>query len=504
MLRVDDVPGGIFVVATHVENQGAAVGEANRLGGCDHERAAGTLADLDHDRKNGENRRCGDQERMIGGVFEESIHCSLSMSGDSAGCAVARGRPKKGAKYSSALVRDTATGPGCLTVTVSNSPRRPSRWAKTLCVLSLCLTAFPAPAAGVDAKEAELKQVRNRIESIRRAIHADAERRDALAGQLKDADLEIQSARERLAAVRARRMASQARLDDLQSERSDTQRQIDAQRGELAAELKVAYMNGRQEQLKLLLNQRDPAQLGRMMAFYGYFGRARAERITAVSEHLEHLDLLAESIAAETFRLQEIEQDNARDVRALAAARARRVQTLASVQSKLKNRNDELARLQREATALEKLVAELRRAIEEFPELAEQPFQRVKGRLPWPAKGNVLARFGQLRAGGPLRWQGVVIAAERGTQVRAPFHGRVVYADWLPGLGLLVVLDHGGGYMTLYGYNEQLYRRVGERVAPGDVIAAVGDAAGVGKTGLYLEIRKGKQAIDPLSWLVRR
>jgi murein hydrolase activator len=373
-----------------------------------------------------------------------------------------------------------------------------------ICTLGLWVPAFQAVGAGVDAKEAELKQVRSRIESIRQVIQADAGRRDALAGQLRDADLEIQSARERLATVRARRVASESKLADLRSERTDTQRQIDAQREQLAAELTVAYMNGRQEQLKLLLNQRDPAQLGRMMAYYGYFGRARAERITAIGEHLAHLDLLTESIAAETEKLKQIEQDNSRDVKALAVARERRAQTLALVQSKLKTRNDELAKLQRDATALEKLVEELRRAIEEFPELAEQPFPRVKGKLPWPVKGTLLARFGQLRAGGPLKWQGVVIGAERGSQVRAPYHGRVVYADWLPGLGLLVVLDHGGGYMSLYGHNEQLYRRVGDRVAPGDVIAAVGDAAGLGKPGLYLEIRKGKQALDPLSWLVQR
>ena len=109
----------------------------------------------------------------------------------------------------------------------------------------------------------------------------------------------------------------------------------------------------------------------------------------------------------------------------------------------------------------------------------------------------MLARFGQLRAGGPLKWQGLVIGAERGTQVRAPYHGRVVYADWLPGLGLLIVLDHGGGYMSLYGHNEQVYRRVGDRVAPGDALAAVGEAAGLGQPGLYLEIRKGKQTLDP-------
>ena len=376
--------------------------------------------------------------------------------------------------------------------------------AALLCSLWLSAGAFQAQAATPAAKEAELKQVRSRIDSIRRAIHADAEKRDALAGEVKAAELQIQSARERLSDVRAQRIASENRLAELKDEQAETHRRIDEERSALGAELKVAYMNGRQEQLKLLLNQQDPAQLGRMMAYYGYFGRARADRITAIGEHLAHLELLSESIAKETEQLRQLEQDQARDVKTLAGARDQRARTLAQVQSTIKTRNDELAKLQREAQALEKLVEQLRRAIEEFPELTEQPFLRVKGKLPWPVKGPLLARFGQTRAGGPLKWQGIVINAERGTQVRSPYYGRVVYADWLPGLGLLVVLDHGGGYMSLYGHNEQVYRRVGDRVSPGDALAAVGDAAGLGKPGLYFEIRKGREALDPGAWLTKR
>lgn len=373
----------------------------------------------------------------------------------------------------------------------------------TLLGLLIAQTAGTATPAETAAKEAQLKQVRSRIDSIRKSIHAEAERRDSLAAALKESELAIQSARERLSDVREQRFAAQNRLRELQAERNETQRKIDSERDELAGELRVAYMNGRQEQLKVLLNQGDPAQLGRIMAYYGYFGRARAERITAITEHLAHLDLLAENIAAETEKLQALETDNAREVKSLAGARDRRKVTLAQVQSTIKSRNDELTRVQREAQALEKLIEQLRRAIEEFPDLAGQPFARVQGKLPWPVKGALLARFGQLRSGGPLKWQGLVIGADRGTQVRAPFPGRVVYADWLPGLGLLLVLDHGGGYMSLYGHNEQLYRRVGERVAAGDVLAAVGDAAGLGKPGLYLEIRKGRQALDPATWLAK-
>lgn len=376
-------------------------------------------------------------------------------------------------------------------------------------VVALCLfSAGPLPSAfgkaeiaGASAKETELKQVRTRIEAIRKAIHEDAERRDALAAQLKGAELQIQSTREQLGAIRARRLAAEERLMSLQAERADTQSRVDAQRAALGDELRVAYMSGHEEQLKLLLNQDDPARFGRMMTYFGYFGRARAERITAIDEHLAHLELLTENIAAETDQLKTLEADNLRQVSSLARARERRAQTLAEVQSKLQSRSDELARLERDARALEKLIEELRRAIEEFPQLAAQPFQRVRGKLPWPVKGPLLARFGQLRAGGPLKWQGLLIGAARGTPVRTPFHGRVVYADWLPGLGLLLVLDHGGGFMSLYGHNEQLFRHVGDLVAPGDPLAAVGEIAGVGKPGLYLEIRQGRQALDPREWL---
>ena len=240
-----------------------------------------------------------------------------------------------------------------------------------------------------------------------------------------------------------------------------------------------------------------------MLAYYGYLTRARGQLLTEIAERLEHLQLLGERVAQELSALRELETEYSGAVASLSEARAQRAQTLAAVQSRLKSRNDQLAKLQREAQALEKLLAELRRAVEEFPKLADQPFARVKGKLPWPIKGKLLARFGQLRAGGPLRWQGVVIKASRGAAVRAPYFGRVIYADWLPGLGLLLVLDHGGGYMSLYGHNEQLFRKVGDRVDPGDTLGAVGDAAGLGQSGLYFEIRKGKQAIDPGAWLSR-
>jgi septal ring factor EnvC (AmiA/AmiB activator) len=366
------------------------------------------------------------------------------------------------------------------------------------------VTPFQVFAAAPEVKEAELKQIQGRIDSVRKAIQSDAERRDSLAKDLRTADLRIQSARERLTDVRAQRTDAERQLAALRDEKVKTEQQVDAQRAALSAELAVAYMNGREEELKLLLNQQDAAQLGRMIGYYGYLGRARAERIGEINDHLSHLNLLDEQIAAQTAALKELEDQRQREVEALNGARRERADTLAQVQNKLRSHGDELSKLQSEAKALERLIDELRRAAEEFPDLGEQPFGKVRGRLPWPVKGSLLARFGQLRAGGPLKWQGLIIASNRGTQVRAPYPGRVVYSDWLPGLGLLIVLDHGGGYMTLYGHNEQLFRKVGDRVRSGDVLSAVGDAAGFSQPGLYLEIRKGKEALNPTEWLAKK
>jgi septal ring factor EnvC (AmiA/AmiB activator) len=132
-----------------------------------------------------------------------------------------------------------------------------------------------------------------------------------------------------------------------------------------------------------------------------------------------------------------------------------------------------------------------------------EAFARLRGKLAWPVAGRVVARFGQTRAGG-VKWDGVLVATERGAPVRAIHSGRVVYADWLPGLGLLTIVDHGEGYLSLYGYNERLYRSVGERVDPGDTIAAAGDSGGRNQPELYFEIRKGGRPIDPQPWFSKR
>jgi septal ring factor EnvC (AmiA/AmiB activator) len=354
-------------------------------------------------------------------------------------------------------------------------------------------------------KEAELKRVQTRIDKVRKAVNADIEKRDRLGAQLRDAELSVQAARKQLEAVREQRIQSESQLQEFEREQARREQELAAERAALAGELRTAYVNGREEQLKLLLNQEEPASFGRTLAYYGYFGRARAGRIDGIREKLEHLALVREKIAAETERLRQLEARQQEEVEALRAAQKQRTRTVAAIDTQIKTGGGELTRLQNQARSLERLIAELRKALENVPVAKQAPFDNLRGKLPWPVQsGKVLAKFGQPRAGGSLRWQGMLVGTDRGARVRAPFAGRVVYADWLPGMGLMIVIDHGKGYMSLYGHNEELFRSVGEPVTAGDVIASVGDSGGHNQPALYFEVRRGREPVNPEIWLQRR
>jgi septal ring factor EnvC (AmiA/AmiB activator) len=377
-------------------------------------------------------------------------------------------------------------------------------WAAVGC-LQAPLTASAQGKETPTQKEAELRKINSKIEKVRKSVNADIEKRDRLSVQLRDAELGVQDARKRLDAIRAERIASEGRLRELELERAQLEKDLAGERGALAGELRTAYVNGREEEIKLLLNQEDPATFGRMLQYYGYLGRARAERIGSIRDKLEHLALVREKIADEHARLQELEAGQEREVAALRSAQDRRSKAVASISDQIKSRGGELQRLESQARGLEKLIADLRKALRDVPVAKQAPFEPLKGKLPWPVQqGRVLARFGQPRAGGSMRWQGMLIGTDRGARVRAPFAGRVAYADWLPGMGLMLVVDHGGGYMSLYGHNEELFRKVGDPVAAGDVIGSVGDTGGHNQPALYFEVRRGRQPVDPEIWLQRR
>ncbi len=239
----------------------------------------------------------------------------------------------------------------------------------------------------------------------------------------------------------------------------------------------------------MLLSQTDPAALGRMLTYYGYFGRARAAQIDQIREHQQQLQALGGQIEDQSANSRRSQDDGQRALADLSRARAERAQSLAAISREVKSRDQELADLKRQEQAIEALLADLARVLQDFPTDKSRNFNELRGRLPWPVAGRIVARSHDPE-------NGVLIDAAKGAAVRAPYFGRVVYADWLQGLGLLLIIGHDGGYMSLYGHAEVLYKSVGDSVAPGDVIASLDDAEGK-PAQLYFEIRQGRKPLDP-------
>jgi septal ring factor EnvC (AmiA/AmiB activator) len=285
----------------------------------------------------------------------------------------------------------------------------------------------------------------------------------------------------------------------LQEERSRREADRDRTRVDLTAQVRSAYMMGRSEPLKMLLNQRSPSQFQRNLTYYGYFGRDRAKKINLITQNIAEIDELARQIEQQDSQLAQLEEQRQRRVQELDKARRQRGQVLASLQVESRNRGSQLKRLQQQQQQLENLLAELRRATEATPFDPNDPFARLRGRLSWPVAGKVETRYGDNIAGG-LRSNGIEIAADRGATVRAVHEGRVIFADWLSGRGLLIILDHGNGYLSLYGHNEQLFKQAGATVQAGEAIATAGDSGGRARPGLYFEIRRAGKPVNPSGW----
>ena len=225
--------------------------------------------------------------------------------------------------------------------------------------------------------------------------------------------------------------------------------------------------------------------------------------IDAVRADLDRLQATEASLDDARKRLESAQQSENERLAELSDARDRRKLALAEINNNIATRNTRVDRLRSEAEDLEVLIAELTRILTNIPISDSVPFGERKGQMAMPVTGPVVRKFGQSRADGRLRWEGILVGAPAGQEVRAVHYGRVVFSDWLPGMGLLVVLEHGDGYLSLYGHNQDLVTEVGEWVDPGAVIAHVGDSGGQATTGLYFEIRKNGSPIDPARWLAR-
>lgn len=355
-----------------------------------------------------------------------------------------------------------------------------------------------------EVKERELEDVRDRISAIKESMDASAAERDQLTTELQEAEIAISEQRLRIKEVEQEQRYTTRKKEELDADLAEREAHLDKQSAALAAQVRAAYMSGSQEKIRLLLNQRDPATLGRLMAYYRYLNDYRAENIGAVIEQIRQLDTLRSKIAAEEARLAGLAKTRYSELTRLNQAQENRTALLASLRQKISTEGQEVERLAAQEKDLTRLIAELTSILSDYPISSEEPFSEHKGKLTWPVAGTLLHDFGQPRVGGKVKWNGVVLGAPRGREVRAIYHGRVAFADWLAGMGLLVIIDHGENYMTLYGYNETILKNAGDWVAPGDVIATVGDSGGQSQASLYFELRRGKRPVNPRRWVTRR
>lgn len=375
------------------------------------------------------------------------------------------------------------------------------RWL--ICIF--CLLVSPSAVAAPDRAKtaAELDAVRERIQKLERAVEAARDESATLQEKLREIESSIVSSNTKLSDLHREIEQKNRRLEELGNRRRQFENQLGEAREALARQIRAAYKNGRRDYLKLLLNQQDPAVMGRVLTYYEYYNRARTEQIRAVSRELEQLAELARTVRQEQAALAALEQTEEARLAELRGLKRARQQVIAHLDAEIKDKHQELTTLREDQERLQKLLEELRRQPQAAASARLPAFSDLRGKLDWPVNGRLLNSFGSSRRGGALSWQGVRITADKGENVRAVSAGRVVFADWFRTLGLLIIIEHGDGYMSLYGHNQELLKSQGAWVEDGEIIAHAGQSGGQERPALYFEIRHKGKPMDPTLWCSR-
>jgi len=370
--------------------------------------------------------------------------------------------------------------------------------------------AFAEPAEDADPQHAQQeREARQKLDAVRAEIKAltaqqretEGERGDA-ARSLREKETAVAAVAKDVLTLDEKIAAQQAQLDQLNARRVKLEAALKTQREALAALLRSAYALGRNEELKLLLQQDDVAAIARVLAYHRYFQRARIGRIDQLSADLQQLAEVQDSIRQKAAELAATRDARSAEGQKLQSERTERAALLEQLDARLKEQGARVAALGKDEQALSELLEKLRDVFADIPKQLSgaEPFASMRGRLAWPLTGKVVVRFGATDDSG-RRSSGLLVSAKTGTPVHAVSHGRVAFADWLRGYGLMIIVDHGDGYLSLYGCNETLLKDVGDWVNAGEAIASSGDSGGQKTAGLYFELRAKGQAVDPKAWL---
>jgi len=374
----------------------------------------------------------------------------------------------------------------------------------------------------IEARRTELRELTRHIDRLLAELDDEHAERDQQRNRLDAIERDIVANRQRQRGTRHDIAIHKAQRAELSERREEIKTQLAGHQDQLKKLIRASYLLGNQEYLKVLLSQQDPNGLGRIMTYYRYLAQSRVQQIQEITALADELHELDASVLNKERELATLNADLDRERQRLEAARTERANTLASITKDVQRKAKEVARLQANATRLSTLVAKLQelaiRPSEAAPSAPSQPkpapeqtpksqpvvrFSSMKGRLPMPLQAKVQSAFGDVKTGSGMRWEGLLLAAAEGEPVHAIFDGRVVYADWLRGFGLLLILDHGDGYMSLYSHNSSLDKQLGDWVASGETIAFVGTTGGLSDPGLYFEVRYNGEPTNPLAWCRR-
>lgn len=401
---------------------------------------------------------------------------------------------------------------------------------------SLLLAAISTCLAESDANRRELSAVQDKIHAVGAGIRNLADEKNSQLAQLRKLEKQYGDQINALNEIKSEIRLKEQALQEVRTSMTALQKDVQAQQQGLQGLIKSAHAMGSQQRLSVMLNQRDPALSGRMVVYYDYLSKARVQKLQTIAADLQSLRQMEARHDSEAQLLQSALEKKQQEAAALQGLKQQRENLLAQIDQDYALKNGELSQLLRDEKKLATLVASLQKTDDNEPIAAKQspapspegnakgvtpnntpepapvnktepepqlarsgpPFAEMKGELPWPVQGTISERFGSRRFESAL--DGAVIAAQEGVGIHAVAAGRVVYADWLRGYGLMLIVDHGKGFMSLYAYNQNLYKSVGETVKAGEVVAAVGRSGGRAQAALYFGIRDHGRAVDPERW----
>lgn len=379
-------------------------------------------------------------------------------------------------------------------------------------LLSTCLIAGSAAHA---SQQEELENLRKRISALQQDFEKTNESKSEAADALRASERIISDSNRRLRELSQQQKNANRDLELLQRQSAQLEKDMRNEQTLLSKLLYQQYLGGKQEYLKLLLNNHDPNQVARELQYYDYIARSRAAWLKTLRGNLLKLQSVTTEARQKSQEIAALQKEEQTQRQHLESEKSARQKTLDKIAKQLKQQRKEMGRLQRDENRLSQLVEKLSRMLsqtrkkgplnEKLPDdtFDGKPFATLKGKLALPVKGEIANRFASTRPDSTVSWKGLFLRASASQSVKAIAAGRVVFADWLRGFGNLLIIDHGNGYMSLYGNNESLFKQVGDTLRGGDSIASVGNSGGNEESGLYFELRHEGKPLDPMKWVSR-